>query len=105
MTRSHRRPLVRRATDWLVEQLPIRVIRLFWVALWHRDTVLVSALTGWLPYRLRPIKLLLRLRAIKKIYPQASISAMAIISDSDWTELPQRRSTSTGPRTRRKSVD
>jgi len=29
--------------------------RLFWLMLWHREDGLTGALSGWLPYRVRPL--------------------------------------------------
>lgn len=61
MPRSHLRSkidpeaLIQRAGSWLINFLPVRIVRLCWLMLWHRQLGLTGALTGWLPYRIRPL--------------------------------------------------
>jgi hypothetical protein len=61
MPRSHRPSkvnsvvLLQKIGSWLINFLPIRMARLFWLMLWHREDGLTGALSGWLPYRVRPL--------------------------------------------------
>lgn len=47
--------LLQKSGTWFINFLPVRIARLFWLMLWHRENGLTEALSGWLPYRIRAL--------------------------------------------------
>src|SRR5258708_12161104 len=47
--------LIERTNTWFINFLPVRMARLCWLMLWHREYGLTGALSGWLPYKIRPL--------------------------------------------------
>jgi hypothetical protein len=55
LSKFHSSVLLQRSGTWFVNFIPVRIARLFWLMLWHRENGLTGALSRWLPYRIRPL--------------------------------------------------